>query len=55
MPDESAVTRPERDEWIAAVVPAEVKRAFRVLCATEGKTMSTKLLELIEAELEAQN
>ena len=41
----------QRDTWIAAVVPAEVKQGFRVLCAEEGTTMSTKLLELIEAEL----
>lgn len=53
MPDETTQRATPREAWVNVTMPTETKRRFRRLCAEEDKSMSTKALELIEAELVA--
>ena len=52
MNDPTAVTRAAREAWVSGVVEPEVKRRFRVLCATNDQSMSERINELILADLE---
>lgn len=41
-----------RGAWINTTLPLELKRRFRILCAKEDKSMSTKIMEMIEGAVE---
>lgn len=51
-------TYPKRSEtprgaWVNVTLTPSLKRKFRLLCAEEGVSMSTKAMQLIQAEVEA--
>ena len=52
MNDPTAVQKASREAWVSGVVEPEVKKKFRILCATNDQSMSERLNQLILADLE---